>query len=136
MEQSKAKTPSFLVRMLGFGRKGRIADIIESEGPKISQQVLDARLAKAIQIGKNAEIKRLLKQGADANTTDKHGWTLLHHAASKGNAKACKLLVKHGADADAMTESTNTPLCLAKFSGSKKAAEFLESVGGRASSYV
>jgi ankyrin repeat protein len=134
MEQSKAKTTPFLLRVLGFGRKS--SDIIDSEGLKPTQGALNTRLFKAIQISDNAEIKRVLEQGADPNTTDNQSWTLLHHAASKGNAKACKLLVKHGADVNAMTESTNTPLCLANITGSKKAAEFLESVGGRTSSYA
>ena len=128
MEQSKEKNTPFLLRVLGLGRKS--SDIIDSEGPKPTQEALNLRLFKAIQIGDIAEMKRALDQGADANTTDKQSWTLLHHAASKGNAKACRLLVKYGADVNAITDSTNTALCLAKFSGSKKTIDFLESVGG------
>ena len=39
-----------------------------------------------------------LKKGANPNITDKRGWTVLMHAAFKGQAEVVKLLISKGAN--------------------------------------
>ena len=55
-------------------------------------------------------IRFLLLQGADANTTDGVGNTLLHVAAGAGDVAAAKFLVSKGANVNAKRRNGFTPL--------------------------
>lgn len=66
----------------------RQAHYAESQGP-----LNDALMAAVIR-GKNADINRLVRAGADLGTETRQGQTLMHWAAMEGRAKTCKLLIR------------------------------------------
>ena len=56
-----------------------------------------------------------LREGADANTPGREGWTPLHFAAQGGALRTGRLLLDHGASVDATNKHGNTPLWVAVF---------------------
>jgi len=73
------------------------ASILPSDRPALSakeQEWLNALLISAALNGKNSEIVRLIRTGADITATDSNGWTALHEAAWNGHTKTCALLIK------------------------------------------
>jgi hypothetical protein len=69
-----------------------------ADGETQQMQALPAVLA-----GQAAELQRLLQAGADANSRDAAGKTLLMHAADRGDVGSVKLLLDHGAEVNAAT---------------------------------
>lgn len=55
-------------------------------------------------------LERALKSGSDVNARNVSGWTMLHHAASIGNARMVRLLLDHGADPNTTATYQQTPL--------------------------
>jgi len=73
------------------------ADILPSERPAHyaeSRGPLNDALMAAVIRGKNADINRLVKIGADLGIQTRQGRTLMHWAAMEGRTKTCKLLIK------------------------------------------
>ncbi|HDP94966.1 MAG TPA: hypothetical protein ENN40_06365 [Candidatus Aminicenantes bacterium] len=70
-------------------------------------------------------IALLVDKGADINSTDLEGHTLLHQAAFNDNAELAAVCLRHGADPDAKTAAARTPRQVAQELGSKK---FLQAV--------
>ena len=71
-------------------------DIGPSERPALSakeQESLNCSLLYSAEIGKNTEVRRLIKAGADIAAKDKYDWTPLHFAAHGGYTKTCALLI-------------------------------------------
>lgn len=60
--------------------------------------------------GNPAEVKRLLKQGADVNVRNYKRQAALHCAAKAGFVDAVKVLIANQADINALDEQSNTPL--------------------------
>ena len=60
-------------------------------------------VAEAAQAGDLAEVRRLLKDGADVNAAMGDGTTALHHAAMRGDAEMVQVLVYAGANVRATT---------------------------------
>jgi ankyrin repeat protein len=59
-------------------------------------------------------VKFLVEElGADVNARDHHGFTPVHHAASRGDTELVKYLVSKGADVTAVSRSGQTTADLA-----------------------
>ena len=66
--------------------------------------------------GNEAEVSRLLREGADANAQDDNGWSPLHFAAQAVSPSVTSLLLAAGARVDVTDSFGNTPLSKAVFS--------------------
>lgn len=62
-------------------------------------------------------IVALLDAGANIESVDQNGWTVLHIAASKGNIAIVEVLLKRGAAINATTNANQTPLLMAACNG-------------------
>jgi ankyrin repeat protein len=60
---------------------------------------LDNAFFRAVRNGDNAEIRRLIKAGADIAAKGDFGWTALHYAANNGHVQTCALLTREYAKA-------------------------------------
>lgn len=70
--------------------------------------------------------RQLIKRGAKVNRL---GWTPLHYAASKGQAKMVSFLISQGALVDAPSPDGTTPLMMAAYSGSEDTVRVLLKAG-------
>ena len=83
----------------------RLDELIHAEpGMPVQQAVAQAIIL---------EILSLVKQGAETNTKNREGQTLLHIAALAGNLEACALLIVFGAGLTAKDRNGDTPLAVA-----------------------
>ena len=75
----------------------------------------------------HVEVMRVLLQHdvVDVNVTDDHGWTVLHHCASVGDAEAVGLLIENGADCSIKDMAGETPQRRASWHGHYKAERLL-----------
>ncbi len=71
----------------------------------------------------------LLAKGADSQLTDERKWTLLHNAASKGNADTIRFLLQQGFDPNQRDINQLTPLMAAAIKGRLAAVELLLAAG-------
>jgi ankyrin repeat protein len=69
-------------------------------------------LIQAVRNNDLASLKASFAKGADVNTRDQRGTTLLMHAAAIGSPEALKLLLEKGADVNARNEVEATALIL------------------------
>jgi ankyrin repeat protein len=65
---------------------------------------MGAQLVEAVKAGNVAEVKRMLLAGADVNSRDEEGSTLLMLAASVGNLGMVAALIESGADVNVQNE--------------------------------
>lgn len=70
--------------------------------------------------------RQLIERGAKVNRL---GWTPLHYAASKGQAKMVSFLISQGALVDAPSPDGTTPLMMAAYSGSEDTVRVLLKAG-------
>jgi len=80
-------------------------------------------LDDAVNFGKVAMAEFLTRNGGYAPGNTVNGWTLLHRAAEKGNARLVAALIEGGADANEKTDNGSTPLLVAV---SRRQAEVAE----------
>ena len=81
-------------------------------------QPANSAITEAAMAGDTAAVKRLLKEGADANTASPDGMTPLHWAAMKGVPDLAQALLVSGANIEAKTRlGAFTPLHLASQAG-------------------
>ena len=78
-----------------------------------------------------AEVRRLLKAGADVSIANKYGATPMGLAAEVGNAEIIKLLLEAGADADSPNPDGQTALLAVARTGNVEAAELLVKHGAK-----
>ena len=71
-------------------------------------------LHNLIRWGQFSQATWVLDHGADPNLRGPEGWTALHQAASRGNAKMIQALRRAGARADVEAEDGRTPKMLAR----------------------
>jgi ankyrin repeat protein len=83
-----------------------------------------ASLHEAAQRGDAAELKRLVRGGADVGAKDRDGDTPLHRAAYKGHEAACAALLRSGADFEASWDG-DTPADHAERAGHAALARLL-----------
>ena len=89
-----------------------VATLFAARGPG------DSPVADAAMRGDSAQVRTLIKQGADVNGAQGDGMTALHWAAQRGDAGEARMLVVAGARLDATTRNGNyTPLHLAARAG-------------------
>jgi ankyrin repeat protein len=85
----------------------------------------------AVYEGNVAEVRRLLKAGANASLANNYGATPMGLAAEVGNAEIIKLLLEAGADADSPNADGQTALLGVARTGSVEAAELLVNHGAK-----
>lgn len=68
---------------------------VECESPETEQE-----LARLCGRGDHAAVSALLKKGTSPNSRHLYGWTALHAASVRGDARMCELLLEAGADPD------------------------------------
>lgn len=71
-------------------------------------------------------IALLVQKGADINSPDLEGHTLLHQAAFNDNAELAAVCLRHGADLDKKNVADRTPRQVAQELGSKKFLQVME----------
>ena len=71
----------------------------------------------------------LLDEGADVNTADARGCTLLHLAADGGHDELVRALIRRGAALDAPDKQGNTPLHLAAIHSHEDTVQELNAAG-------
>ena len=80
--------------------------------------------------GDTAQVRTLIKQGADVNGAQGDGMTALHWAAQRGNLAEARMLVVAGARLDATTRNGNyTPLHIAARAGKPEIVKALLAAG-------
>ena len=85
----------------------------------MSSQEIDVQLRTACGQGDLVLVKRLLSQGADVNSTDRDGWSVLHFPAPTVCVEVVKTLIEAGANLNAQTKKSKwTPLHFAAYSES------------------
>jgi ankyrin repeat protein len=90
----------------------------------------DSPVADAAMRGDTAQVRVLLRQGADVNAAQGDGMTALHWAATRGDATQIAMLVYAGARVAALTRNGNyTPLHLAARGGRAAAVRALLKAG-------
>src|SRR5215468_5849692 len=93
----------------------------------------DTRVADAALRNDLGAFRSLLKQAADANSSQGDGMTALHWAAMNGNAEMAQLLIYAGATVKATTRiGSYTPLYLAAQYGNSKVTDVLLKAGADA----
>ncbi|KKK51609.1 hypothetical protein LCGC14_3113250, partial [marine sediment metagenome] len=70
-------------------------------------------------------VQALIKNGLDANTEIKEGYTILHGATDLGNLDIVKYLVDNGAVIETKSNEGNTALMLAVGNGNLKVVKYL-----------
>jgi ankyrin repeat protein len=109
-------------------------DILPSEKPALSaleQGQINYSLLDAAKRGDIAEIKELLKNGADINAKNNDGETALMQAVIFWHKDVCALLLEKGADMEAKDKVGWTPLTRAISYGNADAIKLLLDSGAR-----
>jgi ankyrin repeat protein len=86
--------------------------------PALAQSAFD-RVFAAVDANQPAELRALLAQGIDVNTTDRDGNTLLARAAQRGYRDVTTLLLASGARMESRNRFGETPLMYAALSGNE-----------------
>eukprot|EP01036_Dinobryon_divergens_P022851 gene22852-31149_t len=92
---------------------------------------LGQQLIGAARDGNNAEAKRLLKSGANANFKGVIGSAPLHWAAMNGQTSTCAVLLEMGANLEAKNNAGSTPLYCAARYGHNLTCSFLLDKGAK-----
>jgi uncharacterized protein len=94
-------------------QSGALAVLLASANLAVAQsEVADAAMQRD-----NAEVRRLMQDGADVNLRQADGASALHWAAYYGDAGLALLLLEAGADASAANRQGSTPMWLAASQG-------------------
>lgn len=81
---------------------------------------MSKELIEAVQAGNVAEVRRMLAAGADVNSRDEAGATLLMQAAQAGNLAMVEAVIDAGADVNASDERGWTALVKAVYNHEQK----------------
>ena len=97
--------------------------------PSLAAGPPDSRLVEAAARADVAQVRALIRQGADVNAPYGDGATALHWAAHRDDRELADLLIRAGAAVDASNDLGATPLWLAGQNGSAALAERLLTAG-------
>ena len=92
-------------------------------------QPREKSMNQAVVDGDIARVKTLLSEGADVNSKNRMGWTLLHTAIRNKRKEIVTLLIEKGADIKAKDNRGRTTLHFAVESGQKDIVELLIAKG-------
>lgn len=81
--------------------------------------------------GDRATLARCIDQGMDLNLCDRHGWTPLHWAASRGESDLVEALLVRGANPRLQTDCRQRAEDLAREAGHVALADFISAHPGR-----
>jgi len=87
-------------------------------------------LLRAAEMGDTQGVERLLQRGADPNTADPKGNTLLMIAARNGNRELVWILIRRKASANKRSQVGDTALMMASLRGDREIARALIEFGG------
>ena len=90
-----------------------------------------SNLLRAINSGDIEQVKLLISQGADVNTKNNAGQTLLHIACRSGNKEVVEFLIDQGANINSKSNRDLTPLDLAQRAGHTEIVELLKKHGAK-----
>lgn len=110
---AKKNTVESYAKFIEQHPKGKYAN----RAKRKKQALLKSAILKSAKVGDADVVRRLIKAGADINTTDRFGNTPLHLAIDNRNPRVANLLIEDGADIDAVGAFGNTPLHLSLYSG-------------------
>ncbi len=105
-------------------------DVVTLLLPRVTQKkALLAALGMAAGFGHTTTLRTLLQAGADPNTKDKDGGTVLMLAAQEGHIECVKALINAGAQVSATNTDGDTALTLAAKQGHSEIVELLQEAG-------
>jgi len=96
------------------------------ESKKLNVELLDA--VKKLD---REQVYKLLSKGANINSINEEGDTLLHHFIKDGKLQSVKLLVEFGADTNLANKDGWPPMHVATFLGHRDMMLYLLMNGGR-----
>ena len=120
-----------LIAVLPVTPVGIGAASAQSVRTDVNQRAADGStpLQWAVYEGNIAEVRRVLKAGADVSLANNYGATPMGLAAEVGNAEIIKLLLEAGAKADSPNPEGQTALLAVARTGNVEAAELLVKYG-------
>ena len=119
---------TFLLIALSVG-----AAFAQSRPANVNQRAVDGStpLQWAVYEGNVAEVRRLIKAGANVSLANNYGATPMSLAAEAGNAEIIKLLLEAGADAESPNADGQTALLAVSRTGNVEAAKLLLDRGAK-----
>lgn len=102
-----------------------------TSGMVSANDTADQALMVVAQVGKVDAVKRLLAEGANIETTDQHGRSVLDVATAFGQTDVVKMLLTAGANANAGTGNRMRALHIAAASGKADIVKALLAAGAR-----
>lgn len=84
---------------------------------------------QAIRSGDSALVRKLIEQGADIDSKDRHGQTALMVAAMRGRAAIVQVLVENGVDLNHTAKYNLSALMLAVINGHAEIVQILVEAG-------
>ena len=138
--QSSRERPAIRVKPMKNDRRWRrvpwfgltIAGLLVfPRGVVNADTITDQALLVVAQIGKVEAVNRLIAEGANIETTDQHGRTVLDVATAFGQTDVVKILVAVGAKVNAGTGNRKTALHIAAASGKTDIVKALLDAGAR-----
>src|SRR5215510_14270708 len=138
---SRLVVVALIVVVSGFSRMAHsqnapVASGFSRTSPKAKKDDVNRRnpdgstpLQYAVYNGDVAEVRRLLKAGADVNTANNYGASPMTLAAEVANTDMLKLLLEVGANADSPNPEGQTALMAVARTGNVAAAQLLLSHG-------
>ncbi len=96
--------------------------------------ILEQKISQAVAAGKVGKVRKLLEEGADPNTRNVAGGTLLMQAAFRGHKEVAQLLLDKGAQIDATCPSGVCVLATAAIGNHPEMVSFLVNKGAQVDS--
>src|SRR5713101_3256039 len=84
--------------------------LLAALGAAVSAGSTERELFDAVRAGDMAKVRAAIESGADLESPDEYGNTLLMHTAAFGKIADLEFLLAHGADVNAANKAGHTPL--------------------------